>query len=344
MRSESSEPVWLLADFAAAVMDANRVSAITAALTRMLHHLGVRHYTMGAVQPDGHFRRIIPRRRRNEALERTVLACVRDGSGSNGRAEANADVVVAVSTADSGIGTMICGLRLAPEHPIDSTIVAALRDLLPRALARMLRLETDQRRGWLLDVLCRAHGDSVFLFDAAGTLIDQLPTIWEPIPAEVLALVRPGDRARPLGGTRETTVSAGRLIYALRHFWVDSPLRAGGRVQLVEVRLVENLQAMLRHHLEQSDLTRREIQIAELVLQGRTNRDIAARLFISPDTVKTHCSHIFDKFGIARRTEFLHVFMQIDPSGDTGQLGEAPVVSLAARPRRTRRKSRVSSS
>jgi DNA-binding CsgD family transcriptional regulator len=340
MRSESSEPAWLLADFAAAVMDASRVSAITVALTHLLRRLGVRHYTVGAVQPDGQFRRIIPRQHGDEALDRIVLARIREGTGSSGWAEANEAVAVALSTADAGIGTMVCGLRLVPGHPLDPTVVTALRDLLPRALARMLRLETDQRRGWLLDVLCRAHGDSVFLFDAAGTLIDQLPTIWDPIPAEVLALVRPGDRARPTGGTREATVSAGRLIYALRHFWLESPVRAGGRVQLVEVRLVESLQAMLRHHLEQSDLTRREIQIAELVLQGRTNREIAGRLFISADTVKTHCRHIFEKFGIARRTQFLHVFMQTAPSGDAGPLGAAPAILPLPRPLRPSRPSR----
>jgi DNA-binding CsgD family transcriptional regulator len=314
MRFDPAEPAWLLTNFAAAVMDASRMSAITTALTSILRRLGIRHYTVGALQPDGRYRRILPRRQADPALERTVLSRLRDGNGANGRAEATTDVAVALSMPDAGIGTLVCGLRLSPERLADPAVAAALQILLPRALARMLRLEADQRRGWLLDVLCRAHGDSVMLFDAVGMPIEQLPAIWDPIPVEVLALVGSSERSKPPGGTRATVIPVGRHLYAVRHYWLDSPSRAGGRVQLVEMRLVENLLAMLRHHLELSDLTPREIQVAELVLQGRTNRDIARGLFISADTVKTHCRHIFEKFGIARRTEFLHVFMQLDPS------------------------------
>ena len=50
-------------------------------------------------------------------------------------------------------------------------------------------------------------------------------------------------------------------------------------------------------------ITRRELEILELVAQGMSNREIAGRLFVSENTVKTHCSRAFDKLGARRRTE-----------------------------------------
>jgi DNA-binding CsgD family transcriptional regulator len=48
-------------------------------------------------------------------------------------------------------------------------------------------------------------------------------------------------------------------------------------------------------------LTRRELEVAELVAQGWTNREIAERLVISPRTVETHLEHVKAKLGLSRR-------------------------------------------
>jgi DNA-binding CsgD family transcriptional regulator len=50
-------------------------------------------------------------------------------------------------------------------------------------------------------------------------------------------------------------------------------------------------------------LTPAEHQIAMLVAEGRTNREISEHLFISPHTVNTHLRHIFDKLSIRSRVE-----------------------------------------
>ena len=50
-------------------------------------------------------------------------------------------------------------------------------------------------------------------------------------------------------------------------------------------------------------ITRREMEILELVAQGMSNREIADKLFVSENTVKTHCSRAFDKLGARRRTQ-----------------------------------------
>lgn len=50
-------------------------------------------------------------------------------------------------------------------------------------------------------------------------------------------------------------------------------------------------------------ITRRELEILELIAQGMSNREIAQKLFVSENTVKTHSSRVFDKLGARRRTQ-----------------------------------------
>ncbi|WP_424534081.1 helix-turn-helix transcriptional regulator [Sphaerisporangium viridialbum] len=58
-----------------------------------------------------------------------------------------------------------------------------------------------------------------------------------------------------------------------------------------------------RKHDTRDRLTAQELQIAQLVADGLTNRDIGQRLFVSPRTVSTHLSRIFPKLGITTRGE-----------------------------------------
>lgn len=55
--------------------------------------------------------------------------------------------------------------------------------------------------------------------------------------------------------------------------------------------------------LEQLGITPRELQILELIAAGMSNREIAEKLFVSENTVKTHSSRLFDKLDARRRTQ-----------------------------------------
>jgi DNA-binding CsgD family transcriptional regulator len=50
-------------------------------------------------------------------------------------------------------------------------------------------------------------------------------------------------------------------------------------------------------------LSARELEVLALIVEGLTNKEIASRLCLSPDTVKNHVVHIIQKLGVSDRTQ-----------------------------------------
>ena len=61
---------------------------------------------------------------------------------------------------------------------------------------------------------------------------------------------------------------------------------------------------------ESLGLTPRELEILRLMAAGMSNREIAATLFVSENTVKTHSSRLFEKLGAKRRTQAVQLGRQ----------------------------------
>src|SRR6188768_4347819 len=55
--------------------------------------------------------------------------------------------------------------------------------------------------------------------------------------------------------------------------------------------------------VSQLELTKRELEILSLLAQGHSNQEIAAKLFVSLSTVKTHIQNLFEKLDVKRRTQ-----------------------------------------
>jgi len=76
------------------------------------------------------------------------------------------------------------------------------------------------------------------------------------------------------------------------------------------IKLLDEFKQMSRSDRQQVPtprLTDRELEVLKLVAQGLNNREIAKRLFISENTVKTHISSLYAKLSVGRRSEALAV-------------------------------------
>src|SRR5947209_3674835 len=63
--------------------------------------------------------------------------------------------------------------------------------------------------------------------------------------------------------------------------------------------------ASLSPEVEKMGLTARELEVVRLIAQGYSNTEIAAELFVSDATVKTHINHIFSKLGARDRSQVI---------------------------------------
>ena len=101
-------------------------------------------------------------------------------------------------------------------------------------------------------------------------------------------------------------IEAGATGYLLK----DAPrevlfraVRAAARGESVLAPTVATrLLGQVRAPSQQQTLSQRELEVLELIARGATNREAAAKLFISEATVKTHLLHAFAKLGVNDRT------------------------------------------
>jgi DNA-binding CsgD family transcriptional regulator len=95
------------------------------------------------------------------------------------------------------------------------------------------------------------------------------------------------------------------LLFAVLGIWLGLKLTKTKETIVVrEIRLPAE-QSFTRNEvrLRELGITPRELEILELIAGGLSNREIAEKLFVSENTVKTHSSRLFDKLSARRRTQ-----------------------------------------
>ena len=91
--------------------------------------------------------------------------------------------------------------------------------------------------------------------------------------------------------------------------WLGLKLTKKKEILIVKEVLVPATAAFSLNEQRLKDLgiTKRELEILELIAQGMSNREIAEKLFVSENTVKTHSSRLFDKLDAKRRTQAVQI-------------------------------------
>jgi DNA-binding CsgD family transcriptional regulator len=175
-------------------------------------------------------------------------------------------------------------------------------DDLERAHALIDQLEANGRRrdrAWALGAAARCRGLAIA---ASGDLEGASAALEEavrqhsrlPMPFELArTLVAQGQIQRRRKERLAAKHSLGQAIDIFQSrgavLWAERARRELGRLGL--------------HPGDANSLTKTERRVAEMVVSGLTNREVAAQLFISPKTVEANLSKIYSKYGVRSRTE-----------------------------------------
>jgi two-component system, NarL family, response regulator LiaR len=95
------------------------------------------------------------------------------------------------------------------------------------------------------------------------------------------------------------------LLFAVLGIWLGLKLTKTKETVVVKEVLLPAPKSFTLNEVKLHELgiTRRELEILELIARGLSNREIAEKLFVSENTVKTHSSRLFDKLSAKRRTQ-----------------------------------------
>ncbi len=105
-------------------------------------------------------------------------------------------------------------------------------------------------------------------------------------------------------------LSAGATTYLLKDALSDDLIRVVRDVHAGGHPMPSDVRARLDQRAAQPTLTPREIQVLQLVSQGKRNKEIAAILGLSEDTVPVHVKNIFAKLRVNERTAAVNVALR----------------------------------
>jgi len=145
------------------------------------------------------------------------------------------------------------------------------------------------------------EADDASGIDACRQIRDELPE------TQVIMFTSYGERESVLSSIMAG--ATGFLTKNVSHAQLIQAIRAAGRGESlldtgVTRGVIERLAELSRSTAPAgAGLSEREREVLLLIAQGLTNKEIAARLFVSPFTARNHVIHILDKLGLSRRAE-----------------------------------------
>jgi DNA-binding NarL/FixJ family response regulator len=137
--------------------------------------------------------------------------------------------------------------------------------------------------------------------------LSEIGTIAEKVPVVVVTATERAPDAL-------SAIRSGARAVVFKRFAVESLMDAVQAAMRGEVWLPPTVQSLLASGLRQQErdpLTPREREIVRHVALGLRNAEVASKLFIGEQTVKTHLSNIFQKLGIRDRVELARYAIQV---------------------------------
>jgi DNA-binding CsgD family transcriptional regulator/tetratricopeptide (TPR) repeat protein len=196
-----------------------------------------------------------------------------------------------------------------------------------RELDALAALANESGRTWALAAAARCRGLLAGRVDASGNFVEALEwharthTPFESARTRLCygqVLRRDGHRV----AAREQLHGALATFEALgARAWVEQTrkeLRASGEVLRRRGGIAPS-----------GELTPQQLQIAFLISEGATNKEAAARLFLSPKTIENHLSQIYRKLDVRTRTELAHRLMRDASTAETST--ESPRIPVPLR-------------
>ena len=105
-------------------------------------------------------------------------------------------------------------------------------------------------------------------------------------------------------------LDAGATTYLLKGSPSDDLINIVRAVHAGGQPIPQDVRLRLEDRASRPSLTQREVRVLELVLQGQRNKEIAAALSISDDTVQVHLKNIFTKLDVHDRTAAVYVALR----------------------------------
>jgi DNA-binding CsgD family transcriptional regulator len=240
----------------------------------------------------------------NETKARTALGA--DALAQGEAADAAAWLAEAADAVDQG------GMRNRNRFRLDADLIEAQvrsGDVTGamRHLEGLARHAAESGGAWATAVTARCEGlladdaDAVAAFEHALQAHDNDPSEFERTRTELLY----GERLRRLGQRRE---ARGHLRGAVESFdrlavspWAD---RARAELQATGERVKR------RDSAAHEQLTPQQLQVSLAAAEGLTNKEIGARMFLSPKTIEFHLSGAYRKLEVRSRAELVRLFAE----------------------------------
>ena len=108
-------------------------------------------------------------------------------------------------------------------------------------------------------------------------------------------------------GLAGVALKAGARGYLLKGNVHSDLLETIRAVHRGQKRIPPEVAAELAMHTAEDQLTERELEVLRLIAKGNANKEIAAQLSVTEETIKSHITHILGKLGANDRTHALAI-------------------------------------